>query len=102
MPAHAADTYQRLAASGMRERIVGNVVTDDSHWSDGFAPSGILNGIELGQLKPGTWKVQGNEMCVVRKARKPVEECFEIWMAKDQVEYRSNGVTLTTGILRRK
>jgi hypothetical protein len=78
------------------------MVTDESHWSDGFAPNGTLNGMELGQLKPGTWKLQGNEMCVTRKARKPVEECFEIWIAKEQIEYRRDGITLASGLLRRE
>jgi hypothetical protein len=38
----------------------------------------------------------------MRKARKPVEECFEIWHSQDQIEYRRDGIALTTGVLREK
>ena len=99
---YAADAFRRLAAPEIRAKIVGNVVTDDSHWSDGYAPNGTLKGMELGQVKPGAWKLQGNEMCVTRRARKPVKECFEIWMAKDRIEYRRDGITLTSGLLRQE
>ncbi len=99
-PAIAADRFKRLNAAEIRQKIVGNVVTDESHWSDRFESSGTLDAMELGQRKLGTWKLQGTEMCVTRKARKPVEECFEIWISKDNIEYRRDGITLTTGVLR--
>lgn len=101
-PVFAADNFKRLSAAEIRARIVGKVVTDESHWSDRFEPNGTLKAIELGVSKPGTWKLAGNEMCVVRKARKPVTECFEIWVFTDQVEYRRDGTTLTSGVLRNK
>jgi hypothetical protein len=99
---HAAEKFKRLNAVEIRNRIVGNVVTDGSHWADRFEAGGKLDGMELGQRKPGTWKLQGNEMCVVRKARKPVEECFEIWQSSNEIEYRGDGVTLTSGVLRKE
>jgi hypothetical protein len=101
-PAIAADGFKRLYATEIRQRIVGNVVTDESHWSDRFESNGTLHAMELGQRKLGTWKLQGNEMCVMRKARKPIEECFEIWISKDNIEYRRDGITLTTGVLSNK
>jgi hypothetical protein len=101
-PAVAADRFKRLNAAEIRQRIVGNVVTDESHWSDRFESNGTLNAMELGQKKLGTWKLQGNEMCVTRKARKPFEECFEIWQSHDQIEYRRDGIALTTGVLRKE
>lgn len=98
--AFAADQFKRLSAAEIRAKIVGKVVTDGSHWSDRFEPDGTLRAVDLGVSKPGNWKLQGNEMCVVRKARKPVTECFEIWVFKDGVEYRRDGITLTSGMLR--
>jgi hypothetical protein len=99
-PAEAADAFRRLSAAEIRSSIVGKVVTDDSHWSDRFESNGRLDAMELGQRKPGIWKLKGNEMCVTRKARRPVEECFEIWRANDQIEYRRDGVILTSANLR--
>ncbi|MCX7135740.1 MAG: hypothetical protein NTW47_03555 [Proteobacteria bacterium] len=101
-PVHAVETFKRLTAPEIRARIVGSVVTDGSHWSDFYQPSGTLDAMELGQRKPGDWKIKGNEMCVTRKARKPVEECFEIWQSGQQIEYRGDGVTLTSGILQKQ
>lgn len=98
--AHAADQFKRLNAAEIHARIVGKVITDESHWSDRFEPNGTLRAVDLGVVKPGTWKLQGDEICVVRKARKPVTECFEIWVFKDEVEYRRDGITLTSGVLR--
>jgi hypothetical protein len=98
----AADNFRRLGSAEIRARIVGKVVTDESHWSDRFEPDGTLRAMELGRLKPGTWKLRNNEMCVTRKARKPVQECFEIWQSQDQIEYRRDGIALTTGVLRKE
>lgn len=98
----AADTFKRLNAAEIRARIVGNVVTDGSHWSDRFEPDGTLKAVDLGVSKPGTWKLQGNKMCVIRKARKPATECFEIWISGDDVEYRRDGITLTWAVLRKQ
>ena len=100
-PAIAADGFKRLNAAEIRKSIVGKVVTDKAHWSDRYDPNGTLKAVDLGVLKPGIWKLEGNEMCVVRKAKKPVNECFEIWIFKDEVEYRRDGVTLTSGVLRK-
>lgn len=97
---HAAELFKRLNAAEIRAQIVGHVVTDGGHWSDRFEPDGTLKAIDLGVSKPGTWKLQGNDMCVVRKARKPVTECFEIWVFRGAVEYRRDGITLTSGMLR--
>jgi hypothetical protein len=101
-PVFAADKFRQLGSAEIRARIVGKVVTDESHWSDRFEPNGTLRAMELGRLKPGTWKLRNNEMCVTRKARKPVEECFEIWQSQDQIEYRRDGIALTTGVLRKE
>jgi hypothetical protein len=98
-PVFAADKFRRLGSAEIRARVVGKVVTDQSHWSDRFEPDGTLRAVDLGTLKRGTWKLEGNEMCVVREAKKAVTECFEIWASGNEVEYRRDGITLTTGVL---
>lgn len=98
----AADEFERLAAAEIRAKIVGNVVTDESHWSDRFEPNGALKAIELGQERHGTWKLSGDELCMTREAKKPVMECFEIWLHNDEVEYRRDGVTVAAGVLRKR
>jgi hypothetical protein len=99
-PTLAADTFKRLTAAEIRARIIGNVVTDESHWSDRFEPEGIFIGIELGKVERGTWRLAGDQLCVKRQTGKPVTECFEIWLDHDEVEYRRDGVTVGSGVLR--
>jgi len=74
----AADTFKRLTAAEIRARIIGNVVTDESHWSDRFEAEGIFIGIELGKVERGTWRLAGDQLCLKRQTEKPVTECFEI------------------------
>src|SRR5262245_51082760 len=100
-PTFATDTFKRLTAAEIRARIIGNVVTDESHWSDRFEPGGIFIGIELGKVERGTWRLAGDQLCVKRQAGKPVTECFEIWLDQDEVEYRRDGVTVGAGVLRK-
>ena len=98
--ADSADVFKRLTTSEIRGRIVGKVVTDQSHWSDRFNRDGTLTAVDLGILKPGSWKLAGNEMCVVRKGKVSSSECFEIWMQSNQVQYRRDGITFAEGVLR--
>lgn len=98
-PALPASGFMRLNAAEIKARIIGKVVTDKAHWSDRYDPDGTLGAVDLGVSKPGTWKLEGSEMCVVRKAKKAVSECFEIWASGNEIEYRRDGITLTTGVL---
>jgi len=100
-PTLAADMFKRLTAAEIRARIIGNVVTDESHWSDRFEPGGTFIGIELGKVERGTWRLAGDQLCLKRQAQKPVTECFEVWLDDDEVEYRRDGVTVGSGVLRK-
>jgi hypothetical protein len=95
------DQFQRLSAAEIRATIVGNVVTDESHWSDRFETSGSLRAIELGHEKRGTWTIEGDELCMKRETRERVTECYEIWLYKNEVEYRRDGVTVAVGVVRK-
>jgi len=100
---HAADTFHRLSAQEMRAKIIGHVITDDTHWSQHFRPDGTLHSIVLSQLKQGTWKINGNTLCLTLKIRKQetTAECYEVWLRGDQVEYRRDGVTMEEGFVRK-
>src|SRR5262252_11141624 len=86
--AQAVDQFQRLSAREIRAQIIGKVVTDDAHWSQHFRPDGTLQSIVLSQLKQGTWKINGNALCLTLKKRKQdtTTECYEVWLRGDQVE----------------
>jgi hypothetical protein len=102
--AQAAEEFQRLSAREIRAQIIGNVITDEAHWSQHFRPDGTLHSIVVSQLKQGTWKINGNTLCLTLKARKQetTTECYEVWRWKDHIEYRDSGATVMTGFVRKE
>jgi len=100
----AADEFQRLSAREIRAQIIGNVITDEAHWSQHFRPNGTLQSIVVSQLRQGTWKIKGHTLCLTLKMRKQetTTECYEIWRWKDHIEYRDNGATVMTGFVRQE
>ena len=100
-PSSALDpAYRQLSAKDIGKRLVGKAVTDDAHWSDHFHPDGVLQSYDLGRAGRGRWRVEGDELCLRRAARKPAEECFEIWVGGDAIQYRRDGVVVAEGFLR--
>ena len=102
--AQAAEEFQRLSAREIRAQIIGNVITDEAHWSHHFRPDGTLHSIVVSQLRQGTWKIKGHTLCLILKTRKQetTTECYEVWRWKDHIEYRDNGATVMTGFLRKE
>ena len=102
--AQAAEEFQRLSAREIRTQIIGNVITDEAHWSHHFRPNGTLQSIVVSQLKQGTWKINGHTLCLTLTMRQQATttECYEIWRWKDHVEYRNNGATVMTGFVRKE
>src|SRR5215468_8922980 len=102
--AQAAEPFQRLSARAIRAQIIGNVITDEAHWSQHFYPDGTLHSIVVSQLRQGTWKINGNTLCLTLKTRKQetTTECYEVWRWKDHIEYRDNGATVMTGFVRQE
>ena len=102
--AQAAEEFQRLSAREIRAQIIGHVITDEAHWSHHFRPNGTLQSIVVSQLKQGTWKINGNTLCLILNMRKQetTTECYEVWRWKDHIEYRENGATVMTGFVRKE
>ena len=100
--AQAADPFHRLSAQEIRAKIIGNVITDDTHWSQHFRPDGTLHAIALARLRQGTWTIDGNTLCcTLTKRGKTTTTCSEVWMWQDRVEYREQGVTVMEGFVRK-
>lgn len=99
--AWADEPFHRLRAAEVRSRLIGKVVTDEAHWADKFMENGAMGGHQLGEPQTGSWKLSRNgEMCVVRKVKTSESQCFEVWMNRDQVQYRLGTVLLAEGVLR--
>ena len=100
--AHAADPFHRLSAQEIRAKIIGNVITDDTHWSQHFRPDGTLHSIALSRLRQGTWHIEGDTLCrTLTRRGKTTTACSEVWMWQDRVEYREQGVTVMEGFVRK-
>ena len=101
--AHAADPFHRLSAQEIRAKIIGHVITDDTHWSQHFRPDGTLHVIALSRLRQGTWKIDGQTLCrTLTRRGKTTTVCSEVWMWKDRVAYREQGVTVMEGFVRKE
>ena len=101
--AQATDLFHRLSAHEIRAQIIGNVITDDTHWSQHFRPDGTLHAIALSRLRQGTWTIDGNTLCrTLTRRGKTTTTCSEVWMWKDRVEYREKGVTVMEGFVRKE
>jgi hypothetical protein len=101
-PVSAADKFRQLTAAQIMDIIIGKAITDDAHWSDHFYPDGTLKSLELGEPLRGTWRLEGNSLCITRqdKRGKKETECNEIWKSNERVEYRRFGTTAAEGVLR--
>ena len=101
--AQTADPFHHLSAQEIRATIIGNVITDDTHWSQHFRPDGTLHSIALSRLRQGTWTIDGNTLCrTLTRRGKATTTCSEVWMWQDRVEYREQGVTVMEGFVRKE
>jgi len=100
----AAEPFQRLSAREIRAQIIGNVITDDAHWSQHVRPDGTLQAIVLSRLRQGTWKLNGHTLRLLLKTRKQgtTTECSEVWRWKEHIEYRDNGALVMTGFVHKE
>ena len=101
--AQAADPFHRLSAQEIRATIIGNVITDDTHWSQHFRPDGTLHAIALSRLRQGTWHIDSDTLCrTLTRHGETTTTCSEVWMWQDRVEYREHGVTVMEGFVRKE
>lgn len=96
----AQPAFKRLDAKQIRAIVIGKAVTDDSHWSDHLLADGTLKAWDLGELKPGAWKIERDELCLTRFGKGGDTQCFEIWVAGDAVQYRRDGYVVADAHLR--
>ena len=101
--ASMAEDFKRLSAKEVRGGVVGKIITDEAHWSDRLLPDGNMQSFDMGKAKAGSWKLDGDELCLTRKERRQTTtDCFKVWLSKDQIELRRDGATVVEGVLRDK
>jgi hypothetical protein len=101
-PVGDADKFRQLTAAQIKATVIGKAITDDAHWSDHFYPDGTLKSLELGEPLRGTWRLEGNSLCITRQDKRGNKEteCNEIWISNERIEYRRFGTTAAEGVLR--
>ena len=92
--------FRQLSGTEIQKKVIGMMISDEAHWSDRLYPDGSLKSYDLGRLKPGSWVLQGSELCLTRTGKRKETDCFEIWTTHDVVQYRRDGVMVLEGYLR--
>ena len=99
--ATAAAQPKKLSGAEIHAKISGMEITDEVHSSDVFTPGGALASYAMGRKSSGTWRVQGDQLCIDR-GKQPGSGCFDVWLSGNKVELRTSGAALPfEGILRR-
>jgi len=98
----AANKFRQLTAAQIGALVIGKVITDDAHWADHFYSDGTLKSVQMGETVQGTWRLDGNALCVTRadKRGRRDTECNEVWISNENIEYRRSGTTVAEGIRR--
>jgi hypothetical protein len=85
--AAAQDDFRQLDAKQIRSRLVGQDLTDGSHWSMYLRPGGTLIGTESNTRWTGKWKLQQAKLCMSTPGSASLD-CYEVWMAGAKVSLR--------------
>jgi hypothetical protein len=64
VPADAEENFEMLKAKQIRARVVGKDISDDVHWSEYYRKDGALISMDMGTKQIGTWKIQGDKLCM--------------------------------------
>ena len=57
---------RQLEGAEITKKFTGMEFTDDVHWAYVFRRGGTLDVFSMGSVGTGTWRVQGNELCLNR------------------------------------
>jgi hypothetical protein len=91
----------KLNGAQIRAKISGMEITDEVHTADVFAPGGVLTSYAMSRKSTGTWRVQGDQLCLDR-GKEPGSGCYGVWLSGNKVELKAAGSGLPfEGILRR-
>jgi hypothetical protein len=93
-----AEELHRLSAAQIRSQVVGKRITDDTHWSQTVAAGGRLLVKDMGRASTGTWQIKDDRLCVARPG--VLDDCYEIWLAGEAIQLRSQGNPPLTVFLR--
>jgi hypothetical protein len=88
-PGHAQENFKLLGEKEIGARVVGNDITDSSHWVSYLRPDGVLISDEMGRKWTATWKIQNNKLCM-SNPNLDSPDCNEVWMSGANIRMRAN------------
>jgi len=80
-------SFRKLGGAQIRATVAGKEFTDNQHWSEVFWPNGTLTGFSLTNKVAGTWRVQGDLLCIDR-GKNVGKACYEVWVLRNNMELR--------------
>jgi hypothetical protein len=86
---YAQEMFKLLGEKEIRARVVGNDITDSTHWVSYLRPDGVLLSSEMGRKWTGTWKIQNNKLCMSNPNLES-PDCNEVWMSGANIRMRAN------------
>lgn len=87
--ARAEGQFRMLDGQQIRARVVGQDITDGSHWSMYFRPDGVLVRSESGSSSTGHWRIQNDKLCMTMPSSTALE-CNEVWMSGTYIRMRAS------------
>jgi hypothetical protein len=85
----AQEQFKLLGEKEIRTKVIGNDITDSSHWSMYLRSDGALIRDEMGRKRTGIWKVQKNKLCMSKPSTKLLD-CHEVWMSGQNIRLRAH------------
>jgi hypothetical protein len=85
----AAEPFKKLNGAQIKARFAGMDMSDGVHWRDSYARDGSLASQSMGKRRSGTWRVEGDRLCIDLGAESG--GCYEVWLAGSKVEFRREG-----------
>jgi hypothetical protein len=83
----AQEQFRLLGEKEIQTRVIGNDITDSSHWSMYLRSDGALIREEMGRKRTGIWKIQKNKLCM-SNPRTELLDCHEVWMSGQNIRLR--------------
>ena len=85
--ANAQEQFRLLGQKEIQTKVIGNDITDSSHWSMYLRSDGALIRDEMGRKRTGIWKIQKNKLCMSNPSTE-VLDCHEVWMSGQKIRLR--------------
>lgn len=81
--------FKMLNEKEIRARVVGNDITDGSHWAMCVRPDGALISSESGSSRTGSWKMRNDKLCLAQQSGES-PTCNEVWVSGSNIRLREN------------